>query len=71
MSGKPEVIDREENEDDVLWLAMQVVGVKKRCVVQVAGHSRDVVQWWIWLRWKTWDENDRGVKKGWNRRMIG
>ena len=37
----------EPDEDDVLWLAMTVIEVKKWCGVQVVGHSKDVVQWWI------------------------
>ena len=28
---------------------MTVVEVKTWCGVQVAGHSKDVVQWWIWI----------------------
>jgi len=32
-----------------------VVEVTKWCGVQAVGHSKDVVQWWIWLGWRTWD----------------
>ena len=54
----------ETDEDDVLWLAMKVVEVKKWCGVQVVDHSKDEVQWWIWLGWITWDEKWPGVEKG-------
>jgi len=65
------VTDIEEpDEDDVFWLAMAVVDVKKWCGVQVVGHSNDVVQWWIWVGWRTWDEKRPGVEKGWDRMMI-
>jgi len=33
----------------------------------VVGHSKDVVQWWTWLGWRTWDEKWPGVEKGWDR----
>jgi len=38
----PGVIE-EPDEDDGLWLAMKVVEVKKKCGVQVADHSKEVV----------------------------
>jgi len=50
------VIDRESDENDCLLLEMMMVRVKKRCGVRVADHSRDVVQGWIWLGWRTRDE---------------
>ena len=50
LSGRPDGWRIEEaDEDDVLWLAMTVAEVKKWWEVQVVGHSKDVVQWWIWL----------------------
>jgi len=27
-------------------------------------HSKDMVQWWIWLGWRTWDEKWPGSRKG-------
>jgi len=49
---------------------MTVVEVKKWRGVQVVGHSKDVVQWWIWLGWRTWDEKWPGIEKVWDRMMI-
>jgi len=77
LSGRPGVWWIEEpDEDDVLWLAMTMVEVKKLCGVQVLGHSKDVEQWWIWLSWRTWDEewlrNDwEWLEKGWDWRICG
>jgi len=30
--------------------------IRNRCGVQVTGPSKDVMQWWTWLVWRTWDE---------------
>ena len=71
LSGRPWGWRIEEaDEDDVLWFAMTAVEAKKWCGVQVVAHSKDVVQWLIWLGWKTWDEKWPGVEKGWDRMMI-
>ena len=39
-------------------------GGKEKIRVQVAGHFKDVVLWWIRLGWRTWDEKWPGVEKG-------
>jgi len=45
------------------WWFVIGSGGKEKCGLQVAGHSKDVVQWWIWLGWRTWDEKLRRSRR--------
>jgi len=49
-------------------------GVKEMVGVQMVGHSKDVVQWWIWFGWRTWNEKwpaSRKGKTGWGSSRAG
>jgi len=41
-----------------------VVVEKNKFEIQVADHSKDFVQWWIWHGGRTWDEY---WTRGWER----